>query len=151
MSLRNVPFELTPLTPAIGGAVAGLDLADPLSGETVAALKEALHDRLVLFFADQHLTPAAHRAFAAHFGPLHVHPIYPNVPETPEILVLDTDARTCPTTTTGTPTSPSSRRRRSAPRSTRERFRPPAATRSGCPPSPPTRRCRSRSENSSPG
>jgi taurine dioxygenase len=96
MTLRNTPFALTPLTPAIGGRVEGIDLADPLSDETVAALKDALHDRLVLFFSDQHLTPAAHRSFAAHFGPLHIHPIYPNVPETPEILILDTDAKNLP-------------------------------------------------------
>ena len=96
MTLRNTPFEVTPLTPAIGGRVEGLDLAAPLADETVDALKDALHDRLVLFFSDQHLTPAAHRTFAGHFGPLHIHPIYPNVPETPEILILDTDAKNLP-------------------------------------------------------
>jgi taurine dioxygenase len=84
------------LGPAIGANVEGLDLADPMSDETVAALKDALHDRLVLFFADQRLTPAAHRTFASHFGPLHVHPIYPNLPEAPEIMVLDTDADNLP-------------------------------------------------------
>ena len=96
MTLRNAPFEVYPLTPAIGARVDGLDLANPLSEETVAALKDTLHDRLVLFFADQHLTPAAQRTFAGHFGPLHIHPIYPNVPEAPEILVLDTDAKNLP-------------------------------------------------------
>lgn len=44
----------------------------------------------VLFFRDQPLTPAQQARFAAHFGDLHIHPIYPNVPETPEVLVLDT-------------------------------------------------------------
>ena len=96
MTLRNTPFALHPLSPAIGGRVEGLDLADPLSDETVAALKDALHDRLVLFFSDQRLTPAAHRTFASHFGPLHIHPIYPNLPEAPEIMVLDTDADNLP-------------------------------------------------------
>jgi taurine dioxygenase len=96
MPLRNTPFELTALTPAIGATVSGLDLSQPISGETTEALKDALDDRLVLFFADQRLTPAEQRSFAAHFGPLHVHPIYPNVPETPEIMVLDTDAKNLP-------------------------------------------------------
>jgi taurine dioxygenase len=94
--LRNTPFSLDPLSPAIGANVAGLDLAEPMSDETVTALKDALHDRLVLFFADQHLTPAAQRRFASHFGPLHIHPIYPNLPEAPEIMVLDTDADNLP-------------------------------------------------------
>jgi taurine dioxygenase len=96
MSLRNTPFDLTPLSPAIGASVAGLDLAEPMSDETVAALTDALHDRLVLFFADQNLTPEAQRTFAGHFGPLHVHPIYPNVADVPEIMVLDTDAKNLP-------------------------------------------------------
>ena len=96
MTLRNTPFPVNPLTPAIGGAVEGIDLADPLSDEMIEGIRDALHDRLVLFFADQRLTPAAQRTFAAHFGPLHVHPIYPNVPEVPEIMVLDTDAKNLP-------------------------------------------------------
>jgi taurine dioxygenase len=96
MTLRTTPFAVTAITPAIGARIEGIDLSDPLSDETVAALKETLHDRLVLVFADQHLTPAAHRTFAAHFGPLHVHPIYPNVPEAPEILILDTSAQNAP-------------------------------------------------------
>jgi taurine dioxygenase len=96
MTLRNTAFELTPLTPAIGGNIAGIDLAQPLSDETVEALKDALDDRLVLFLRDQQLTPAAQRSFAALFGPLHIHPIYPNVPEVPEIMVLDTDDKNPP-------------------------------------------------------
>ena len=96
MTLRNTPFALETLTPAIGATAEGLDLAQPISGDTIAALKDALHDRLVLFFPDQHLTPVQQRTFAGHFGPLHVHPIYPNIPETPEIIVLDTDARNLP-------------------------------------------------------
>jgi taurine dioxygenase len=96
MTLRNTPFQVEPLSPAIGARIDGLDLAEPLSDATAEALKEALFDRLVLFFADQKLTPAAHRTFAGHFGPLHIHPIYPNVPEVPEIIVLDTDGKNLP-------------------------------------------------------
>jgi taurine dioxygenase len=35
------------------------------------------------------LTPRAQRDFAARFGTLHVHPIYPVLPDLPEILLLD--------------------------------------------------------------
>jgi taurine dioxygenase len=31
------------------------------------------------------------RELAANFGPLHVHPVYPQAPSVPEIIVLDTD------------------------------------------------------------
>ena len=96
MTIRNTPFALRPLTPAIGAAVEGLDLAEPLSAEVAEALADALHDRLVLFFSDQHLTPAAQRSFAGNFGPLHVHPIYPHVADVPEIMVLDTDTKNLP-------------------------------------------------------
>ncbi len=96
MSLRNSPFDVTPLSPALGATIAGLNLAAPLSDETIDALTDALHDRLVLFFPDQHLTPEAQRTFAGHFGPLHIHPIYPNIAEVPEIMVLDTDANNLP-------------------------------------------------------
>jgi taurine dioxygenase len=44
----------------------------------------------VLFFRDQPITPQQQARFAANFGDLHIHPIYPNVPEQPEVLILDT-------------------------------------------------------------
>jgi taurine dioxygenase len=55
------------------------------------AIDEALVQHQVLFFRDQTLTPVQHRDFAAHFGKLHIHPIYPKHPEAPEVIVLDTD------------------------------------------------------------
>ncbi|MFC5357250.1 taurine dioxygenase [Azospirillum himalayense] len=88
MSLPSLSF--TPVSPAIGARVEGLDLANPLSDAEAAALERALVTHQVLFFEKQPLTPAAQRAFAARFGSLHVHPVYPNVPEQPEIMVLDT-------------------------------------------------------------
>lgn len=77
------------LTPAIGAQIAGVRLDQSLSGADYQAIGDALVDNLVLFFRDQHLTPRQHRDFAGHFGTLHVHPIYPNHPEAPEIVVLD--------------------------------------------------------------
>jgi taurine dioxygenase len=49
-----------------------------------------LVEHQILFFRDQALTPQQQCRFAARFGPLHIHPIYPTLPELPEILVLDT-------------------------------------------------------------
>jgi taurine dioxygenase len=96
MNLSNYPFAVEPLSPALGARIVGLDLSATPSGDTVEALKSVLHERLVLFFPDQHLEPLQQRAFAAHFGPLHIHPIYPNVPDVPEILILDTDDKNPP-------------------------------------------------------
>jgi taurine dioxygenase len=55
----------------------------------VARLSELLVERKVLFFRKQEVTPHAQRDFAARFGTLHVHPIYPVLPDLPEILLLD--------------------------------------------------------------
>jgi taurine dioxygenase len=85
-------LKVTRLTPAIGAAVEGFDLARRISDDDVAAIRETLDDRLVLFFPDQSLTPVQQRDFAARFGPLYVHPFYPGHDEAPEIMILENDA-----------------------------------------------------------
>lgn len=83
-------LNIAPVSPAIGARVSGLDLTRPLTDQQAAALQAALVKHQVLFFENQPLTPDSQRAFAARFGSLHIHPVYPNVPEQPEIMVLDT-------------------------------------------------------------
>ncbi len=82
---------LTRLTSNIGAIVDGIRLSDTLDAAAYAAINTALVEHHVLFFRDQTLTPRQHRDFAAHFGKLHIHPIYPKHSEAPEIIVLDTD------------------------------------------------------------
>lgn len=81
---------ISPISPAIGARVDGVDLSRPLEDAVFTALENALVRHQVLFFENQPLTPRQQRDFAARFGDLHIHPIYPNVPEQPEIMVLDT-------------------------------------------------------------
>jgi taurine dioxygenase len=81
-----------PLTPAIGAVVDGVDLGAPLAETEVAAIREALDDRLVLFFEGQSLTPVQQRDFAARFGQLYIHPFYPGHEDAREIMVLAHDA-----------------------------------------------------------
>lgn len=83
-------LQITPLTPALGALVEGVDLTRILADTQYQALERALLDHQVLFFRDQPLTPEQQARFARRFGDLHVHPIYPHVAEQPEILVLDT-------------------------------------------------------------
>ncbi len=80
------------LTPAIGGVIEGADLSKPLDDGQVAEIRAALLDRKVIFFEDQHISAVQHRDFAARFGELHTHPLYPGVPEAPEMFVLDNHA-----------------------------------------------------------
>jgi taurine dioxygenase len=87
-----MPFQVKPLTPAIGAVVEGVDLGQPLSSDLLGAIRQALLDHKVIFFEDQHITPVQHRDFAARFGDLHTHPLYPGVPEAPELFILDNHA-----------------------------------------------------------
>jgi taurine dioxygenase len=87
-----MPVNIRPLTPTIGAVVEGVDLAQPLSDDLLAQIRNALLTHEVIFFEDQHLTPVQHRDFAARFGELHTHPLYPGVPEAPELFILDNHA-----------------------------------------------------------
>jgi len=81
---------IKPLTRAIGAVIEGVKLDKPLTDHSLRALEAALIEHQVLFFRDQQITPREQRAFAARFGDLHIHPIYPKHEEVPEIMVLDT-------------------------------------------------------------
>ncbi|MCU1731151.1 MULTISPECIES: taurine dioxygenase [unclassified Pseudomonas] len=81
---------ITPLSPALGAQISGVDLSRDISAEARDAIEQALLTHQVLFFREQPITPQQQANFAAQFGDLHIHPIYPNVPETPQVLVLDT-------------------------------------------------------------
>jgi taurine dioxygenase len=83
---------VTPVTPTIGAVVSGIDLSRPLGNANFVAVQDALLRHQVLFFEQQSITPRQHRDFAASFGDLHIHPIYPQVADQPEIIVLDNHA-----------------------------------------------------------
>jgi taurine dioxygenase len=90
-SSSSAAVTVTPLSPAIGAVVDGVDLAASGAAHGVA-LRAALVKHHVLFFRGQaHVKVTQLRDFAALFGALHRHPLYPNAPEAPEIIVLDTD------------------------------------------------------------
>ncbi|KQB51967.1 taurine dioxygenase [Pseudomonas endophytica] len=83
-------LTLTPISFALGAQIEGVDLTQPLSLEQRDAIEQALLKHQVIFFRNQVITPEQQARFAANFGDLHIHPIYPNVPEQPEVLILDT-------------------------------------------------------------
>ncbi|QJP07612.1 taurine dioxygenase [Pseudomonas multiresinivorans] len=83
-------LTIEPISPALGAVVSGVRLADPLDDAAQRQIEQALLDHHVLFFRDQPLTPSQQANFAARFGDLHIHPIYPSSPEQREVIVLDT-------------------------------------------------------------
>ena len=85
-------LAVRPLNPTIGAVVSGLDLRDAPSDGVVDDLRGALLRHQVLFFEDQTLSAAEQRDFAARFGELHTHPLYPGEDTAPEIMVIDNHA-----------------------------------------------------------
>jgi taurine dioxygenase len=74
----------------IGAEIRGVDLHQPLDSATVAALRTLLLRYKVVFFPGQHLQPAEHTAFAAHFGELTpAHPVVPGIEGQPEVFEID--------------------------------------------------------------
>ncbi|MBU6958606.1 taurine dioxygenase [Pseudomonas sp. CVAP len=83
-------LTVTPLSTALGAQISGVDISQPLNLEQRDAIEQALLKHQVLFFREQPINPQQQARFAANFGDLHIHPIYPNVPEQPQVLILDT-------------------------------------------------------------
>lgn len=82
-------MDIEPLTPTIGAVVRGVDLRDELDDGTVAAIRRALLDHLVVVFRDQDLDDEAHLAFALRFGTLSIPPLATTYQDTPAVTVLD--------------------------------------------------------------
>lgn len=87
---------ITPLGPAIGAEVGGLDLAGDLGADDYDAIHQALLDHHVLVFRDQDIDRERHKALGRHFGDLHVHPSrsMPGAKGDPEIFTVKTNERT---------------------------------------------------------
>ena len=79
-------FEVRPVAGALGAEISGLDLSRPLSEATLAALRRAWLEHLVIFFRDQDLSPAQFLAFGRRFGDVIEYPFVKGLDEYPEII-----------------------------------------------------------------
>ena len=79
-------IEVRPIAGALGAEISGVDLSGPLDGDTVAALRRAWLEHLVIFFHDQHLGPEAFLALARRFGEVIEYPFVKGLDEHPEII-----------------------------------------------------------------
>jgi taurine dioxygenase len=61
-------LQIRPIAGALGAEIAGIDLAEDLDGSTIAAIRRAWLEHLVIFFRRQTLPPERFLAFARHFG-----------------------------------------------------------------------------------
>lgn len=88
MIARYRRIDVRPIAGALGAEVLGVDLSQPLDDATFAEIEHAFHDRLVLFFHDQQLTPEQHLAFSRRFGPLSRSPYVKHMAEYPDIIAV---------------------------------------------------------------
>ncbi len=97
--MGNSELRIDVLTPAIGANITAIDLSQPIDGDTLDAIYQALMDHLVIIFPEQTILPAAHLAFAESFGELdQPHHVYPHVPGFERIVLLENDADRPPDT-----------------------------------------------------
>jgi taurine dioxygenase len=83
--MQRNSIEVRPTAGAIGAEIFGVDLSEPLDDETVASIRRAWLDHLVIFFRDQNLPPAEFLAFARRFGEPIEYPFVHGIEGFPEI------------------------------------------------------------------
>ena len=85
-------IEVRPLSGALGAEILGIDLAARLDEATVAALRAALLEHIVIFFRDQSLSPHDLLAVARRFGEVVEYPFVRGLPECPLVLPVIKEA-----------------------------------------------------------
>ncbi len=86
--MRNAAFEIHPIAGAIGAELHGIDLSAELPAETIAAIRQALLDHLVIFCRGQDLPPARFLALARRFGTPIEYPFVKGLDGFPEIIAV---------------------------------------------------------------
>ena len=82
-------IHVTKLSYALGAAVTNVDLSQELDAGTVAAIRQAWLDHLVLVFPGQNISPAEQIRFSRYLGPVEEYPLEPyRLPGHPEIFYL---------------------------------------------------------------
>ncbi len=84
--MRNHPIDIHPIAGALGAEIGGVDVAGDLDDTVIGAIRRALLDHGVIFFRDQKLDAARHKAFTRRFGEIFRHPNYQGVSVDPEIV-----------------------------------------------------------------
>lgn len=84
--MRNAPFEIRPIAGALGAELHSIDLSADLPDDTIAAIRQALLDHLVIFFRDQTLPPDRFLTLARRFGTPIEYPFVKGIEGFPEII-----------------------------------------------------------------
>jgi taurine dioxygenase len=79
-------LDIRPIAGALGAEIHGVGLDRPLDDATVAAIRQALLDHLVIFFRDQDLPPGRFLDVARRFGEPVEYPFVRGIEGYPEII-----------------------------------------------------------------
>jgi taurine dioxygenase len=83
---RTITVE--PFAAVLGAEITGVDLATDLTDETVAEIRRAWLDHLVVFFRDQVLGPSEFLAFGRRFGTTVEYPFVKGIDGYPDIIAV---------------------------------------------------------------
>ena len=78
-------LDIRPISGALGAEIGGIDLSDDLDDHTIAAIRRAWLDHLVIFFRGQEQAPERFLAFARRFGEVVKYPFLKRLDGFPEI------------------------------------------------------------------
>jgi len=81
-------ITVSPIAGALGAEIGGVDLSAGLPDETIAEIRRAWLDHLVVFFRDQDVSLDAFRAFARRIGEPVEYPFVKGMDDFPEIITV---------------------------------------------------------------
>ena len=79
-------LKVTPLTPAVGALISGMDISKDLTESEVEQIRAAYLEHLVIFFRDQSITPDRLVEFSRRFGNISFYPFVKGMEEFPEVV-----------------------------------------------------------------
>ena len=68
MSSKYTTITVSPLSPAVGGEISGVDIAAGISDQQFVEIRQAFIDYGVIFFRDQDISPDQHIEFAQRWS-----------------------------------------------------------------------------------
>ena len=92
MTTKFNTIEVSPLSPALGGIISGVDIAAGISDEQFAEIRQAFIDYSVIFLRDQQITPDQHIEFARRWGEINVNRFFQAVDSHPIIAEVRKEA-----------------------------------------------------------
>ena len=79
-------ITVSPIAGALGAEIGGVDIGAGLDDSTIAEIRRALLEHLVIFFRGQQLDDASHKDFTRRFGKIFIHPNFNTGEGDPEIV-----------------------------------------------------------------